>query len=64
MTEQRAEIAPDEASDADGLSPVKDDNEVWHDFMPLRIKEFYQDLVLGQHRAVHCPTCRGKQTNQ
>jgi len=30
MTEQRAEIAPDEASDAGVLSPVKADNEVWH----------------------------------
>ncbi len=31
MTEQQAEIAPDEASDAGVLSPVKADNEVWHD---------------------------------
>ncbi|MBR3555161.1 MAG: hypothetical protein IKN89_04550, partial [Oscillospiraceae bacterium] len=31
MTEQRAEIAPDEASDAGVLLPVKADNEVWHD---------------------------------
>jgi hypothetical protein len=31
MTEQRAEIAADEASDAGVLSPVKADNDVWHD---------------------------------
>ena len=29
---------PDEASDADGLSPVKDDNEVWHDFCRCELK--------------------------
>ena len=31
-------FGPDEASDADGLSPVKDDNEVWHDLCRYELK--------------------------
>ncbi len=32
--EQRAKIVSDEAEDADGLPPVKADNEEWRDFAP------------------------------